>query len=317
VKGKELERQKEINGLKHIWEDLPANYLRNYLVEGLQCPIINLASVLVRHELLRLIDQFNPDQGIWKSSKPLRIREIKFAKKMTAQIAENKRQMRYSLFRRAFNKGGRILRRTFFSHQEIPGAMQIRDDWRRFSDRCYAAKLSKPTVLECACGSANDYRYMESYGLAMLVDYTGIDLVETNVKNALSLFPSARFFVGDVTRLEYEDSRFDCTIIFDLFEHLHPQLMEEAFSEIIRVTRQELVLTFFNMTEVNSHIINPVESYYWNTLSKKQIMLSLNARPEVAGIEIKSIFAINPIEFNYEKAENENNWVWTIMLSKL
>ncbi len=45
------------------------------------------------------------------------------------------------------------------------------------------------SVLEPACGSANDYRFLDAYGLARLVDYTGFDLCAKNIENARALFP--------------------------------------------------------------------------------------------------------------------------------
>jgi len=40
------------------------------------------------------------------------------------------------------------------------------------------------SVLEPACGSANDYRFLHAYGLARLVSYTGFDLCAKNIENA-------------------------------------------------------------------------------------------------------------------------------------
>ena len=53
------------------------------------------------------------------------------------------------------------------------------------------------SVLEAACGSANDYRFIEAFGLARLLDYTGFDLCEKNIFNAKQLFPMAQFNVDN------------------------------------------------------------------------------------------------------------------------
>jgi SAM-dependent methyltransferase len=130
---------------------------------------------------------------------------------------------------------------------------------------------SAASVLEPACGSANDYRFLEAYGLARLIDYTGFDLCQKNVDNARRIFPHARFQLGNVFALSWRDLSFDFCIVHDLFEHLSLEGMETALAETCRVTRQGLSLGFFNLHEADEHIIRPAGEYHWNTLSVSRL----------------------------------------------
>src|SRR5262249_3040492 len=90
------------------------------------------------------------------------------------------------------------------------------------------------TVLEPACGSANDYRFLDAYGLARLVKYSGFDLCEKNVRNAQQMFPEARFQVGNIFEIDAADRSYDFGIVHDLFEHLSVAGMEAGLEELCR-----------------------------------------------------------------------------------
>jgi SAM-dependent methyltransferase len=123
------------------------------------------------------------------------------------------------------------------------------------------------SVLEPACGSANDYRFLQAYGLAPLLDYTGFDLCAKNIENARALFPGVRFEVGNVFEIAAPDKTFDLCFIHDLFEHLSLEGLNTAIREVCRVTRWGLCIGFFNMDEIPEHRVCPVDEYHWNTLS--------------------------------------------------
>jgi ubiquinone/menaquinone biosynthesis C-methylase UbiE len=134
------------------------------------------------------------------------------------------------------------------------------------------------SVLEPACGSANDYRFLESYGLARFLEYTGFDLCLKNVDNARRMFPQARFEVGNVFELPWPNTSFDYCFIHDLFEHLSPEGVEAALAELCRVTRQGISIGFFNLHEADEHIIRSLDEYHWNTLSVALLRQSLERR---------------------------------------
>lgn len=130
---------------------------------------------------------------------------------------------------------------------------------------------SSLTVLEPACGSANDYRFLHSYGLTRFLDYTGLDLCPANIQNARTLFPDAHFEVGNVFELNAPDGAFELAFVHDLFEHLSLEGLQTAVKELCRVTRRAICANFFQMDEIPDHILRPVDEYHWNLLSMDEI----------------------------------------------
>jgi hypothetical protein len=125
----------------------------------------------------------------------------------------------------------------------------------------------KPSVLEPACGSANDYRFLDACGISSLIDYVGFDLCENNVNNAIKLFPDAQFQVGNVFEIDAPKKAFDLCVVHDLFEHLSPAGFHKAIAEVCRVTRRGMCVGFFQMDEIGEHVIRPRDEYHWNMLS--------------------------------------------------
>jgi hypothetical protein len=173
--------------------------------------------------------------------------------------------------------------------------------WRMLLEKESPAKLS---VLEPACGSANDYRFLESFGMARLISYTGFDLCEQNVRNARAMFPAARFESGNVFSIPEPDRRYDYCVVHDLFEHLSIEGLDRALSEVCRVTRQGLCLGFFRMHEEGQHIVRPVQRYHINTLS----MDLVRARIESLGFEVQVTHPGTLLKwrFGWEGRDNPN-----------
>ena len=122
-------------------------------------------------------------------------------------------------------------------------------------------------VLEPACGSANDYRFLHACGIARLIDYAGFDLCPTNIENARALYPGIWFEVGNAFQIAAPDKSFDLCFIHDLFEHLSLAGIQAAVREVCRVTRGGICVGFFNLDEIREHVVRPVDEYHWNTLS--------------------------------------------------
>ena len=149
-----------------------------------------------------------------------------------------------------------------------PGAPRSRRNSAQTAVPQLSTIKSQPlSVLEPACGSANDYRFLHAYGLARRVSYTGFDLCAKNIENARALFPGISFAVGNVFEIAAPDKAFDLCFVHDLFEHLSLEGMQTAVKEVCRVTRQGLCIGFFNMDEIRDHQMRPVDEYHWNLLS--------------------------------------------------
>ena len=126
-------------------------------------------------------------------------------------------------------------------------------------------------VFEPACGSANDYRFLHSFGMTRFFSYTGIDLCPRNIENAQCLFPRIRFQFGNVFEINAADDFFDVAFVHDLFEHLSIVGLETAIKELCRVTRCAICANFFQMDEIPDHVVRPTDEYYWNLLSMDQV----------------------------------------------
>ena len=290
--------QEESDKLARSWMQHDAGTLRDYLVAGVEDPRINLQSILSRHFLARVLNA--------ERFSALMEQEYRFAAAMNwltglaGRIGDagELKLVLYALRHGADNAEGikipgfvvqsfaalpcvaagltipnyieSVLSRTRF----VKGQAKLHDPsletFRKLWIKALKAEVPAPrplTVLEPACGSANDYRFLHAYGLARLVDYSGFDICTKNIENARALFPGVSFAVGNVFEIAAPDKAFDLCFVHDLFEHLSLEGMEAAVKEVCRVTRQGLCVGFFNMDEIRDHQVRPVEEYHWNLLS--------------------------------------------------
>jgi hypothetical protein len=278
-----------------------AAWLRDYLVAGVEDPRINVQSVFSRHFLIQALtaDRFRPLMEQEYRFAAVMNWLLGFAQR--ARDGEEIAAVLYALRHGADNAEGIViphfvlqtfgalpaavgsltvpnyLERSLSSAQVTDGRVSLpnsaldtfRDLWNGalLAEESPAAELRSPAVLEPACGSANDYRFLDGYGIARLVEYTGFDLCAKNIENARALFPDVRFEVGNVFEIAAPDKAFDLCFVHDLFEHLSLAGMEAAIKEICRVTRRGMCLGFFSMDEIREHRERPVDEYHCNTLS--------------------------------------------------
>ncbi len=291
--------QRETEALRRAWERHDAGFLGDYLVAGVEDPRINVQSILTRHFLLGLLfgDRFGE----------LREQELKFAAALNWLLSlhddwadvEMRTVIRFGLERDVENVEGLVIPQF------------VRAVWRALSGSAppagmpnyLAALLADPvpnlldsptvntclqlwahhlaaepapqpplTVLELACGSANDYRALAAGGLARLIAYTGLDLSAKNIANAQARFPGARFAIGNALAIAAPDRSFDCVFAHDLFEHLSPEALPVAVAECCRVARRAACFGCFSVAELPDHCIRPTEDYHWNTLSAERLV---------------------------------------------
>jgi len=236
--------------LRRTWAEADGAHLAGYLVGGYQSPFINVQSILARHHIVHLIagDRFAE----------LERDELEFAvSKNVALRTEQKRRG---------HKPGQRSAGVDEAFEAIIGERPERylDRWRTaLADIVHPP----PTVLEAACGSANDYRYLQQSGIAAHIDYRGFDLTEANIKNARTNHPGVDFRLGDVLAIDAEDSSWDCVVVHDLFEHLSPAAFSRAVAEVCRVAKGGVVVSFFHMDHIPDHVIKPLRGYHRNELS--------------------------------------------------
>ena len=169
------------------------------------------------------------------------------------------------------------------------------------------------SVLEPACGSANDYRYLDSYGMSEFLEYTGFDICDKNIANARRRFPRVRFEIGNIIDIDIpiKDNSYDFLFVHDLFEHLSPAALDIALTEISRVTRKQACLSFFNMADIDEHIIEPAGLYHWNTLSLNKVReVLMNSACDIDAIHIDTF-----LKDNYDCDDYHNKKAYTLIVS--
>jgi SAM-dependent methyltransferase len=258
--GGPIERRIERRLLRQAWVTWRPEKLQDYLVAGYQNPVINVQSILARHELIRELDGEKHDA--------LMEEELSWAVEKNRVLRERQRALpgEHGEDFKTIQRSGKWQQ----AYDEVLGDEQpYADAWTKALEG--GPEASRISVIEAACGSANDYRFFDSYGLAERVDYTGIDLTEANIENCHRMFPFVDFRVGDVQNLEVADNSYDWAVVHDLLEHMSPSAFNRAIDELCRVTRRGVIISFFLMRDTPEHSIRPRRYYHVNELSRARI----------------------------------------------
>lgn len=322
----------ETEGLVRSWSQYDRDTLRDYLVRDVEDPRINVQSILTRHFLIeRLFGEQFAD---------LMEHELRFGLVTNWLLKLLKKSVSASQLQAVLDgllagedeatKVPRYISETFatlalpnyicdllnWAPVETTGVpipeylvSTFQTIWREVLEGEQAQRIS---VLEPACGSANDYRFIDAYGIARLLDYTGFDLCEKNVFNAKQMFPEARFKVDNALEISEEDKAFDYCFVHDLFEHLSIEAMEVAISEICRVTRQGLCIGFFNMHDGDEHIVRSIDDYHWNKLSVTKMKTIFERHASV--VEVIHIGTFLLSQFGCGDAHNKGAYTFIIRI---
>ena len=322
----------ETEKLRQSWSKYDRDTLRDYLVKDVEDPRINIQSILTRHWLIK--------QLFGNEFAELMEHELRFSLVMNGLlklIKNNTRTYQLQTILDALicgnNNAESITVPSYisqtFSLLSMPNYIcdalnlpfvedskgiipeYLTSTFARIWDDMLADKKSQRiSVLEPACGSANDYRFLDTFGVSKFIYYKGFDLSEKNIRNAKMMFPKVDFNVGNILEISAEDDAFDYCFVHDLFEHLSLEAMVSAISEICRVTRCGICMNFFNMHNGNKHIVKVVDSYHWNKLSMNEIKKLLNKKvSEVKIIHIDSFLAS---AYGYDETHNKNAFTFII-----
>jgi SAM-dependent methyltransferase len=279
--------------LKRTWAAAESSHLSDYLVGGYQSPLINVQSILARHHFIHLIagERFSD----------LEREELEFA------VAKN-RSLRAEQKRRGDKPG----QRTTGVDEALAAIIGDRPD--RYLDSWKSALAGvthpPPSVLEAACGSANDYRYLAKSGIAAHLDYRGFDLTATNIANARRNHPEVDFRIGDVLDIDAGDASWDWVVVHDLFEHLSPAAFRRAIAEVSRVARKGVIVSFFHMADIPEHVIKPLRGYHRNELSLARTRQEFLAHcSAVEAMHIPSFVAVN---FGFDQYYNRRAYSFIV-----
>ena len=252
--------EQETANLIKSWVNNDGQLMEEYLVTGFENPRVNMQSIKTRHFFTRELfgDRFDD----------LMEEEIHFSIEVHRALKEEEKRVE------ATASPEKQKRPRYIRWKELERVVPA-EKWDTFMKKWSLAlkgrRAEKLKVLELACGSANDYRFLDAYGLAPFLDYTGMDLAAVNIRNAKKMFPSVDFRVGNALGIDARDGEYDYLLVSDLLEHLSPGGMEAAAGEICRVTSGKLTVHFFSMQDIAEHKINPVRSYFWNWLSRSRM----------------------------------------------
>jgi len=286
--------------LRRSWASIPAETLDDYLVTGYQNPRINAQSILARHFLIGKLFGSEFDE--------LMRDELVFCVEANAALRQEARKLGVKM--------GQFL--TPEKRAEVKRVSEVVAERETTFETKWAevlpARAATPLrVLELACGSANDYRFLDSYGIARSLDYTGVDLNDSNIANARKRFPDVTFETGNILSLPYADESFDYVLAFDIFEHLSLEAMERAMSEAMRLARRGVVFAFFIMVDKPDHNVRPKANYHWNELSATRIRDLLQRRfPSVTVTHIPTF-----LRTEYAATHSYNPKAWSVIAERV
>ncbi len=324
----------ETERLTKSWMRHSRDTLRNYLVQDVQDPRINVQSILTRHFLI--------EQLFGELFETLMEHELRFALVVNWLLGLLKKPVRPQQLLSVLDalligednaEGLKVppyISQTFaalampnymcdlfcWSPVETTGLSipeyllsTFETIWREVLAGKQPRRIS---VLEPACGSANDYRFLDAFGIARLLDYMGFDLCETNIANARGMFPGVQFKVGNVLEIDAADGAYDYCFIHDLFEHLSIEALEAAIAEICRVTQKGICAGFFNMHDGDAHIVKAVGDYHWNTLSVAKTKALFERH--CSAVEVDHIDAL--LRSRFGCADTHNKGAWTFIIAR-
>jgi ubiquinone/menaquinone biosynthesis C-methylase UbiE len=317
--------------LRHLWERQAAETLDTYLVSGVEDPRINLQSILTR---ALLCDALFPARFTRLIDDELRFGFVMTWLSTHLQLGIEKRSILAAITQNDRSRCPAIVIDTFRmlqqdecltddyvtlalqeaeDHGSTSLASEAMDTFRKIW-REQLAPLSHGgcSLFEPACGSANDFRYLDSYGFTNFLNYTGIDIAPKNIANALARFPDLDFRVGDLLNNRFDDETFDYSFVHDLLEHLSIKAMEHALRELLRVTRREVWFHLFNAADGSQHEVRPVTAYHWNLLSIREITRVIAEVP--AHAEVVSIAELGRRKFGFSRYYNRR--AYTIIAVK-
>ena len=330
LSNKELIAESEC--LKQAWAKFSPQHLDGYLVAGEQDPRINIQSIISR---AFLIDSIRPEEFT-----ALIQEEIRFGVCMNfilhALKENNHKVTRQSILNALENNSSDIEIPDYFKSCYENDDSQIEDYITQaliapvsegnsplpesalttFETMWYImlndGEAEKISVLEPGCGSANDYRFLDSFGAAKFLNYTGIDICQKNIANALRRFPDIDFAVGDIMQIAAPDDTYDYSFVHDLFEHLSIPAMELALRQLSRVTRKQACVCFFNMADIPEHVVKPTGLYHINTLSLNKVCDILEA---AGAIDIDIVHIDTFLKDNYDCTDCQNKNAYTLIVS--
>jgi ubiquinone/menaquinone biosynthesis C-methylase UbiE len=151
--------------------------------------------------------------------------------------------------------------------------------------------------LEIGCG----YGRLSPFIAEFFNEHYAVDINKSALDTARSLYPSINFpstasinFIeSSATKLPFEPQTFDCIITWTVLQHIPPQLIDSAITEINRVAKEKAFIILCEATRYpekvipSSHTQDRSEEFYVRSFSNKSLITSiyLNEIDNVEGME--------------------------------
>ena len=324
--------QRENEKLRAAWDQYPAEHLDSYLVADVEDPRINIQSILTR---AFLADALFPERFTALIHEELRFGTVLLWLLAQFQAGADREALRDAI---CFDHAPHIppfvteaarwlatdacplphyIEMALDAPTELEPDQPLTSRARGVFSAVWQKELAGLTaprlrVFEAACGSANDYRAFHDHGLATLLDYTGLDISEKNITNALTRFPGVAFRAGSILDSGLPDAAFDFVFAHDLLEHLSGPGVATALAEMVRLARREVWVHLFNTKPDGGHDIIPKEQYHWNCLS----LAALRAAGRALGCAVDVIEVAPLLQHKFGRCEYYNPHAATLVLKK-
>jgi len=129
--------------------------------------------------------------------------------------------------------------------------------------------LKFDTIIDVGCSTGSGYDVATGYKK----QYTGIDVADLAVKKAIAR--NRNVVQGSICDIPFEDESFDVSFSSDVIEHIHPDDIDLALSEMIRVAKKYVVVKMSTTASKRADKINPISWVDRAGLSIKNMHLTI------------------------------------------
>ncbi len=141
------------------------------------------------------------------------------------------------------------------------------------------------TILDVACGIAKLASFVK------LSNYVGVDFTPEFLTVARKEHPGIVVWEGNALSLAFIDNNFDVTVARAILEHLAPKSVPVAISELIRVAKKRVIISFFKRPRFGSARIKITKNkggWFSNRLRGESVMELIKSNPKVKDCTIKN-----------------------------
>lgn len=145
--------------------------------------------------------------------------------------------------------------------------MQKNFEFKKFNEllHLYDINLQGKTILDAGCGSGfSTYLLEQEYSPSELLAF---DLMESQINLAIQRKLKAHFFIGNITKIDVPDEKFDAVFVFGVLHHV--PAWRDAIKEFSRVLKPGGVLLLEDLNKDASKFFkkyfgldHPVEAYF-------------------------------------------------------